>query len=174
MVIPLHQTKRYLIPLFIGALFLLFIPIALSNPIPVYPDPRPDYQLPTVISSSNSFFGYWLLFVFLLDFAIDVLMMYAGLYVLSKHHNSSAFPFFEDFSRLYFTGSVLFISLIGIFTEWLIGMWTGGVLITLCIIFLSFYIVSKKLFHLSTHHSIFMGTFAVTINGISWVVIFSL
>ncbi len=174
MVIHLYQTKRHLIPLFIGTLYLLYIPIALSNPIPVYPDPQADYQPPTVISSSNSFFGYWLLFVFLLDFSIDVLIMYVGLYVISKLHTSQAFSFFEDFSRLYFTGSVLLISLIGILTEWLIGMWIGGVLITLCIIFLSFYIVSKKLFHLSTPHSIFMGIFAITINIISWVAIFSL
>lgn len=172
--VAICQTRRYLIPLFIVSLYLLSVPIILSNPIPVYPDPTPDYHPPTYVTSSTNSFVYWLLFVFLVDFSIDVLIIYVGLFILDKKRGYQKLLVFEDFSRLYFVGSVLLISLIGILTEWLLGMWIGGVFITLGIIFLSFYLVSKKLFRLSMHQCIFMGVFAIIINSVTWIVIFSL
>ncbi len=167
-------TRRSLIPLAIISVYLLSAPIIVSNPIPVYPDPTPNYHPPTYVTPPTFSFVYWLLFVFLMDFSIDILIMYVGLFVLDKKHGSQKLLFFKDFSRLYFVGSVLIISLVGIVTEWLLGMWIGGVFISLGIIFLSFYLVSKKLFHLLMLQSIFMGVFAIVINSITWIVIFSL
>ena len=169
-----HAVKNGLILLFLVAVCLQFVSVGLSNPIPVYPDPQPDYHPPAVVISSNPFFMYWLLFAFLLDFACDILIMYAGLYILDKTQESQNRLYFEDFSRLYFAGAVFLISLVGIVTELILGMWIGGLLIILGIVFLSFYGVSKKLFRLSMNHSIFMGMFAVLINSIIWMIIFSL
>lgn len=172
--VAICQMKKYLIPLFVVSLFLIQLPIIDSNPIPVYPDPKPNYHPPIYFTSATSSFGYWLLFVFLLDFSIDILITYVGLFILDKKRGSQKLLFFDDFSRLYFIGSVLLISLIGLLTEWFLGMWIGGLFITLGIIFLSFYFVAKKLFGLLPHQCIFMGIFAIIINSITWIVIFAL
>jgi hypothetical protein len=140
----------------------------------VYPDPKPEYHLPMHIAESSSSFYLWLVFVFLLDFSIDIIIMYGGLFLLDKMSGSQKVLIFEEFSRGYFIGSVLLISLIGLLSELMLGMWTGGVLIALGTIFLSYYFVSKKLFHLLTKQSIILGIFAIIINGVAWAIIFSL
>ena len=154
--------------------FLLLVPLVQSNPIPVWPDPQPDYTPPTEMASSGFSIAFWILFIFLLDFGLDIIITYSGLYIIDLKIRPNHIQYFEDFSRTSFIGAVLLISLIGIVAELILGMWIVGMLFVLFIVFLSFYLVSFFLFKLSKDNCLFMGFFAVMINSVAWAIIFSL
>lgn len=169
-----HGTKIALIMLLILFSIVSLIPLLTANPIPVWPDPQPDYTPPVEIVQTTSSISIWLFFIFLLDFGLDIIIMYAGLFLLDFTKKTEHILYFQDFSRTYFIGAVFIISLIGLFTELFLGLWIGGVLIILGIIFLSFYLVSHILFRLSTKNSILMGSFGFIINAIVWSIVFIL
>ncbi len=150
------------------------IPIVAANPIPVWPDPQPDYTPPAEIVQTASSFSIWFFLIFLLDFGLNIIIIYTGLFLLDFTKKTDHILYFQEFSRTYFIGAVFIISLIGIFTELFLGLWIGGVLINLGIIFLSFYLVGHFLFQLSTKNSILMGFFGFIINAIVWSIVFIL
>jgi hypothetical protein len=153
-------------------LLILCLPVALAtgNPIPIYPDPEPVYTGPTRVSSLNT---AWVATVFVIDFFIDILIIYGGVYLLYSFNlvrNRDVF----NFSKKVFLSAVLIISIIGLISELLLGGWIGGVLLTLLFIFLSFVLVSKYLLRFSWGNSIRIGLFASLINIVVWIVIFTL
>ena len=149
---------------------LLGFCFASGNPIPVYPDPEPEL---VGISSSISVPIIWIFFVFIIDFFIDILIVYAGLYLLDRSNllgNRNVL----DFSKKTFLFAVVLISLSGLISELVFGAWIGGAILALFLIFISFVLVSRYILVINWSNSYRMGLFAVIINGIVWIFIFSL
>ncbi len=150
---------------------LIFISIATisGNPIPVYPDPEPTYQGSVSFNSLNLI---WIFAVFLFDFFIDILIVYGGILLLNRFdliNNKYIF----DFSKLKFFLAVFIIAIIGLISELALGPWIFGFIIALIFIFASFVFVSKYLLNLDWTNGIRLGVFALVINIMFWILIFS-
>ncbi|UCF13430.1 MAG: hypothetical protein JSW06_04015 [Thermoplasmatales archaeon] len=140
-----------------------------GNPIPVYPDPEPVYYDSISVSSLNI---AWIAIVFIMDFLINILIIYGGIYLL-YHYNLVTIKYVFDFPKTTLLMSVFIISLLGLISELLLGSWIGGLMIALLFIFLSFVLVSKYLLRLSWINSIRMGLIALLINIIVWIAVFT-
>ncbi len=159
----------------VAVLLILLTPIVcvysiFANPIPVYPDPEPvilgqiNYTSPMV---------EWVLIVFVLDLFIDILIVYAGIYILDKSNliqNRDVL----DFSKISFFSAVGIISIVGLLSELVFGSWAGGLLIAIIIIYFSFVFVSKYILKINWKNSYRMGFFALIVNIVVWIVIFSI
>ena len=153
------------------AIFFLLTIFSVSinaNPIPVYPKPKITFETTPDVSTINY---TWLSIIFILDFFIDVLIIYCALILLNKAKLIT--DNISDFSRKNLLLSVLIISLIGIASEFLFGSWIVGVLIALIFIFISYIFVSKYILKISWKNSLRISIFAVIVNIIFWSVIFS-
>jgi len=158
----------------IAALLICLIQIlcvvsAVANPIPVYPDPEPVFSGP---SNINTLSVVWILIVFVLDFFIDILIIYAGIYLLDKSNlikNRKVL----DFSKRTLLLAVVVISMIGLLSELIFGAWIGGLIFALFFICLSFVFVSKYILKLSWANSYRMGLFAIIVNIVVWIVVFT-
>ena len=114
----------------------------------------------------------WMLFAFVVDFFVDILIIYGGVILLERLHLLPNHHVYE-ISKIQFLGAVVFISLVGLSTEWIFGGWFLGVGIALCIIFLSFVVMSRYLFGFTWRNSISMGLFASVVNIFVWIFIFT-
>ena len=158
----------------VTALSILLVPIlcvlpVLANPIPVYPDPEPVFSGPSNISTLPI---AWILIVFVLDFFIDILIIYTGIYLLDKSNlikNRNVL----DFSKRTLLLAVVVISMVGLLSELIFGTWIGGLIFALFFIFLSFVFVSKYILKLSWANSYRIGFFAVIVNIVVWIVVFT-
>jgi len=140
-----------------------------ANPIPVYPDPEPVFLGP---SNINTVPILWILFVFVIDFFIDILIVYAGIYLLDRDKlimNRDVL----DFSKKTFLFAVVIISMVGLLSELIFGAWIGGLIIALFLIFLSFVFVSRYILKISWANSYRMGLFAIIVNIAVWIVVFT-
>ena len=159
----------------VAVLLILLMPVVcvysvFANPIPIYLDPEP------VISGQINYTSpmvEWVLIVFVLDFFIDILIVYAGIYVLDKSNliqNRDVL----DFSKISFFSAVGVISIVGLLSELVFGSWAGGLIIALIIIYFSFVFVSKYILKINWKNSYRMGFFALIVNIVVWIVIFSI
>lgn len=150
-------------------LSFFFVTMSAGNPIPIYPDPEPVYYGSNGVSSLNI---AWIAIVFIMDFFIDVLIIYGGIYLLHRYNLVTIKNAF-DFSKTTLLLSVFIISLVGLISKLILGAWIGGLLIALLFIFLSFVLVSKYLLKLSWVNSLRMGLIALLINIVVWIAIFT-
>ena len=150
-------------------LSFFFVTMSAGNPIPIYPDPEPVYYGSNGVSSLNI---AWIAIVFIMDFFIDILIIYGGIYLLHRYNLVTIKNAF-DFSKTTLLLSVFIISLVGLISELILGAWIGGLLIALLFIFLSFVLVSKYLLRLSWVNSLRMGLIALLINIVVWTAIFT-
>jgi hypothetical protein len=150
-------------------LSIFFVTISTGNPIPIYPDPEPAYYDSIGVSSLNI---AWIAIVFVMDFFINILIIYGGIYLL-HHYNLVTIKNVFDFSKTTLLMSVFIISLVGLISELIFGAWIGGLLIALLFIFLSFVLVSKYLLKLGWINSLRMGLIALLINIIVWIAVFT-
>ena len=158
----------------IAAFLICSIPIlcvvsVVANPIPVYPDPKPEFSGSNDIGTIS--LG-WISLVFVIDFFVDILIVYAGIYLLDASNlvkNRDVL----DFSKKTFLFAVVLISIVGLLSELIFGAWIGGLIVALFFIFLSFVFVSKYLFKLSLANSFRMGFFAIIVNIVVWIVFFT-
>ncbi len=148
---------------------IFFVTMSAGNPIPIYPDPEPVYYGSIGVSSLNI---AWIAIVFIMDFFIDILIIYGGIYLLHRCNLVTIKNVF-DFSKTTLLMSVFIISLVGLISELILGAWIGGLLIALLFIFLSFVLVSKYLLKLSWINSLRMGLIALLINIIVWIAVFT-
>lgn len=151
-------------------LFPVFCVITNGNPIPVYPEPE------TVYSGSGDFSSLdmtWITIVFIIDFFIDILIIYSGIYLLDRFDMIKDRDVL-DFPKRTLLLPVLFISLVGLFSELIFGAWMGGLLLALLFIFLSFVFVSKYFLKFGWANSFRMSMFALLINIIVWIVVFTI
>jgi hypothetical protein len=149
---------------------LISINIISANPIPVYPDPEPVYYGSSGFSKLDIF---WILGIFLLDFFMDILIVYGGITLLYQFNLINK-DYLFDFSKLRFFLSVFVIALVGLISELFLGPWIIGFAVALFIIFLSFVFVSRFLFTLNWINSVRLGLIAIIINIIFWIIVFSL
>jgi hypothetical protein len=169
----LNKTIKYALTSLLIIFFLLKISsFASANPIPVFPDPQPTFQSQQIGNIADSGFQIWIIFIFLLDYACNILILYSGLYILSKIGLLKETDL-TDFSRLLFIASVFIISIFGILVEWLLGFWIIGLILVLFFVFLSYILVSIYLLKINFKNSTFLGFYAIVINLIIWLVIFS-
>jgi hypothetical protein len=150
--------------IFIGFFLLCIVFRVSGNPIPVYLDPEPVYQEPGAAASSIDI--YWLVPVFVIDFWMNVFVLYGGGLLLVCHCHRIGYVL--DFSRGVFLVSVFFISLVGLLAEGFLGGWIGGLFLSLIFIFLSIIVVSRWLLRLDWVNSVIMGLFALFINVLVW------
>ncbi len=148
---------------------IFFVTMSAGNPIPIYPDPEPVYYGSIGVSSLNI---AWIAIVFIMDFFIDILIIYGGIYLLHRYNLVTIKNVF-DFSKTTLLMSVFIISLVGLISELILGAWIGGLLMALLFIFLSFVLVSKYLLKLSWINSLRMGLIALLINIIVWIAVFT-
>jgi len=166
----LNYLRFNLSVILIFVLSILFIAICSGNPIPIYPDPEPTT---TNFSDVGSLNLAWIIVVFTMDFFIDILIIYGGIYLLNYYNlidNQSQF----NFSKSTLFLSVIIISLVGLISELVFWAWAGGLFIALMFIFISFVFVSKYILRLNQNNSIRMGLFGLIINIVAWFVIFSI
>ncbi len=157
--------------IFVGFFVLLsFTIICSANPIPVYPNPEP-----TLISggTSESFPGLWLVFIFIINFCVDILILYGGLLVLERFEVLPE-EYVFNLSKTVFFVAVGLISLTGLLVEYFLGAWFGGLLLAALIILCSFVFVGKWLLNLVWANSVRLGAFALTINIIMWIIFYSI
>lgn len=148
---------------------IFFVTMSAGNPIPIYPDPEPVYYGSIGVSSLNI---AWIAIIFIMDFFINILIIYGGIYLLHRYNLVTIKNVF-DFSKTTLLMSVFIISLVGLISELILGAWIGGLLIALLFIFLSFVLVSKYLLKLSWINSLRMGLIALLINIIVWIAVFT-
>ncbi|MFW6149027.1 MAG: hypothetical protein ACOC6D_04135, partial [Atribacterota bacterium] len=149
---------------------IFFITITTGNPIPIYPDPEPSYYGPGDTTILN--IG-WIGLVFILDFFIDILIIYGGVRLLHRYNLITIKNVF-DFSKPMLLLSVFIISLVGLLSELILGAWIGGAILALLFIFLSFVLVSRYLLKFSWANGFRMGLIALLINIVVWIVIFTI
>ena len=150
------------------SLFLLAY-IVTANPLPVYPNPEMEFSPTNDVSYPPL---SWILIVFCVDVCLDILLVYGGLFILDKSHLLEEGNVL-DFSKTHFISAVMVISIIGLVSEILFGMWLGGLILALLCIWLSFIVVSVYLLRLSWMNGIRIGLFAVIINIVVWILVFS-
>jgi hypothetical protein len=148
---------------------IFFVTMSTGNPIPIYPDPEPVYYDSIGVSNLNI---VWIAIVFVMDFFINILIIYGGIYLLHRYNLVTIKNVF-DFPKTTLLMSVFIISLVGLISELILGAWIGGLLIALLFIFLSFVLVSKYLLKLSWINSLRMGLIALLINIIVWIAVFT-
>ena len=156
--------------LYVGVIVLVCLSISVgANPIPVYPDPEP-----TLVSSGHvqPFPVVWLGLIFMMNFCVDILILYVGLLVLDSFQMLPEEYVFSLSKRL-FLGSVAVISIFGLSVEYILGSWIGGLGIAALVIFGSFVIVSHFLLNLSGVNSVRLGLFALLINIVMWIIFYS-
>jgi len=145
-----------------------FTSVVSANPLPVYRHPQSTFSGPT--SGENADFT-WILFAFIVDFFVDILIIYCGVILLERLRQLPNHHVYE-ISKIQFLGAVVFISLVGLASEWVLGGWIVGVGIALCVIFLSFVVMSRYLFGFTWRNSIGMGLFAIVVNIMVWMLFF--
>ena len=159
----------------INILFLLLLlstPLISADPIPVYPKPHISNEgVSNGISQATTIPLSWLILVFLLDLGMNILIIYSGIIILrylSRIPNS----FLIDLPKKNLLASVFIISIIGIISEIIFGLWIGGLIIVILFIFLSFLLTAKKLLYLDWSNSSILGIIAIIINIATWSIIF--
>jgi hypothetical protein len=130
----------------------------LGNPIPVYPEqghPEISLNIP------------WVATVFSLNFFINVLIIYSGIYLLFIFKALKEY----NFPTGIILKAALLISLVGLISELLLGSGLG-LLLVLTFVFLSFLLLSKYLLKLSWKNGYRIALFALSINIIVWIFVF--
>jgi hypothetical protein len=140
-----------------------------ANPIPIYTKPGQVFSG----SSITTLNPVWIMGVFLIDFFMDILIVYGGVFVLYKFKLVKSNNLF-DFSKRTFFLAILLIAIIGLITELVLGQLIIGLIFALIIIFISFILVSFYLLKLEIINSIRLALIAITINIIFWIVFFSI
>lgn len=162
--------------LLFGILFFCFLFTILSsvaaNPIPVYPDPQPEFELSFAFSDvQDGGFVIWLILVSFLDFAANLLFIYAGFFVLIKFNFEST-EWFTTISRLRLISSVFLLSFTGIISEWVLGSWLGSFVFVAGLVFVLVFFLGSCVFNLKLSSTFFLSAFMVFVNIVSWTLLF--
>ena len=165
------HSYRFISILVFPTIFLtIFSVMVIGNPIPVYLDIESVSMGLENIGSLNVF---WIALVFMIDFCINIFIVYSGIYLLyylGRITNEDIF----DFSKKIFLTSLLVISLVGLFSELIFGTLFLGLLMALFTIFISYVIVAKSLLKFDWTNSFLLALFALFVNIIFWLVIFAI
>ena len=152
--------------------FLLFLVmytvIIAANPIPIPPHPQQNF--PSYHNEQGLPIA-WIIIIFIVDFFLDTLLLYAGVLFLERFTHLSSHQVF-DMPKTKFFSAVLIISLVGLSSEWILGSTVLGLFLTLCCVFLSFCLVCHYMFRFTWRNASYLGGFASLINLLIWIVLF--
>ena len=165
------HSYRFISILVFPTIFLtIFSVMVIGNPIPVYPDIE---SVSIGLENIGSLNVFWIALVFMIDFCINIFIVYSGIYLLyylGRIINEDIF----DFPKKIFLTSLLVISLVGLFSEMIFGTLFLGLLMALLTIFISYVIVAKSLLKFDWTNSFLLALFALFVNIIFWLVIFAI
>ena len=165
----IHRHMVTSLFLCVGVLVLFCLSYSVgANPIPVYPDPEP-----TLVSSGGAepFPVAGLGLIFIVNFCVDILILYSGLIVLDRFQVLPE-EYVISLSKGLFFGSVAVISILGLGVEYVLGSWIGGLVLAALVILGSFVFVGHFLLRLSGMNSIRLGFFALIINIVMWTIFY--
>ncbi|MCK4347397.1 MAG: hypothetical protein KAW47_02155 [Thermoplasmatales archaeon] len=167
----MNYSFRYVsILAFITLFQAIFIIMVIGNPIPVYPDLE---SASVGLENASSLNVVWVVLVFLIDFCINIFIVYAGMYLLhcfGRITNEDIFIF----SKKIFLTSLLVISLVGLSSELIFGTQIIGLLLALFTIFMSYVLVAKYLLKLEWINGFLLALFALFVNVVFWLIIFGI
>jgi len=165
------QSCRFIsILVFLTVFLTIFSVIVIGNPIPVYPNPE---SVSIGLENIGSLNVLWVALVFMIDFCINIFIVYSGIYML-YYLGRITNEYIFDFSKKIFLVSLLIISIVGLFSELIFGTLFLGLLMALFTIFISYLIVAKYLFKFDWTNSFLLALFALFVNIIFWLVIFAI
>ena len=165
-----HSFRYVSILAFITLFQAIFTIMAIGNPIPVYPDLE---SASVGLENASSLNVVWVVLVFLIDFCINIFIVYGGMYLLhcfGRITNEDIFIF----SKKIFLTSLLVISLVGLSSELIFGTQIIGLLLTLFTIFMSYVLVAKYLLKLGWINGFILALFALFVNVVFWLIIFGI
>lgn len=166
----LNYLRFNFVAIIVIVLSILFTTISFGNPIPVYPNLEP---VSTDLNDVSSLNPIWIISVFIVDFFINILIIYGSILLLNHYNLIENIATF-NFSKSTLFLSVIIISLIGIISELVFLTWIGGLFIALLFIFLSFVFVSNYILRLNLINSIRIGLIGIIVNIVAWIAIFSI
>ena len=150
---------------------IYFSMCVVANPIPVYPDPEPT--LISYSGGSEPFPFVWIVLIFVINFCVDVLILYGGLLLLDRFRViPEEYVLSLSKSRLF--TAVGLISFTGVVVEYILGSWIGGLLLAALVIMGSFVFVGNWLLNLSWPNSFRLGGFALLINIVLWIIFYTI
>jgi len=154
-------------------LFLLLCCVALNgvaNPIPI--EPHPGTNLPNIPHGESITIG-WIIAVYIIDFFLDTLLMYAGVLLLGRFNVLSPQQVFAMPKTTFFL-AVFLISLVGFSAEWLLGASALGLFLILWVVVVSFMSTARYLLKFAWVNALYLGVFAAIVNLCVWILLFIL
>jgi hypothetical protein len=166
------QINKYTVALSSGLLFVLICFTTVSaNPIPVYPHPQPiSHGLEPPTSDHDLIL---LVLIYIIDFTLDLLILYGTLLLFEKRYLLDMMEIFS-FRTKKVVASTVIVSLIGFFSEILLGNSIGGLCIVLVLVFVSFALIAFYILKLDRLNALRLGVIATIINILLWLVIFTI
>lgn len=154
--------------LLLTSILSFFIISSSANPIPVYPDPSPQFQPTKAVSDvQESSFVLWVLLVFCLDIGLNTIFLYGGFYLLRFLKLASS-SWFNQIPRQNMITAIVLLSIGGILSEWLIGSWLGGFFFISLLVFFLVYLFGLHYFNLDRVSTMVLSVYMVIVNLISW------
>ena len=166
----IHSCRFISILVFPTIFLTIFSVMVIGNPIPVYPDIE---SVSIGLENIGSLNIFWIALVFMIDFCINIFIVYSGIYLLYYLGRIIKEDIF-DFPKKIFLTSLLVTSLVGLFSELIFGTLFLGLLMALFTIFISYVIVAKSLLKFDWTNSFLLALFALFVNIIFWLVIFTI
>ncbi len=142
-----------------------------ANPIPATPNDTVVTQHFSSFSQSMTIIIFPLIFI--IDFILDLLILYGALVLLNQSNLLDMFEVFSFRTRRILL-SALLVSIIGFVAEVLLGSWRVGLLVVLVMVFCSFSLVSYYLLYLDKKNALRVGFIAIVVNSITWLVLFNI
>jgi len=153
----------------LGVLLLLlcFIASVVANPIPIEPHPETDLS---GIPHGQGITTGWIIAVFIIDFFLDTLLVYAGVLLLGRFNLFSPQQVFAMPKTTFFS-AIFLISLVGFSSEWILGTTIWALFVILWFVLLSFAVAARYLFKFTWSNALYLGGFASIINLLVWIML---
>jgi hypothetical protein len=153
----------------LGVLLLLlcFKANVVANPIPI--EPHPETDIPSIPHGLGITTG-WIIAIFILDFFLDILLLYAGVLLLGRLNLLSPQQVFAMPKTTFFS-AIFLISLVGFSSEWILGTTLWALFVILWFVLFSFAIVARYLFKFKWSNALYLGGFASIINLLVWIML---
>ena len=169
-----NDTEWVFVLLFVSFIvFFVFTDSGMGNPIPVNPRAA-EIAGGTNILSLSEIDPIWVSFIFVLDYCLNLFLLYGGLLLAGYLKWTEDEDLSWDFSRTGMILSVLVITLTGFFSELFLGQFLTGLILALFFIFLSFVLTGLFVLRLNKKSVLIIGFFAVCFNIVFWLIFYVL
>jgi hypothetical protein len=156
------------VPLMLFLVLFSFQGGVVANPIPIEPHPETDLQS---VPHGQGITTGWIIAVFIIDFFLDTLLVYAGVLLLGRFNLLLPQQVFAMPKTTFFL-AIFLISLVGFSSEWILGTTFWSLFVIVCLVLLSFFIAARYLFKFTWSNALYLGGFASFINLLVWIMLF--